>query len=248
VAARQRISSLLLLTLIGVLCLLAPSTGWAQDTDRDKMPDSWEKKYGLKVDKKDSLKDLDRDGLKNGQEFKAHTNPRKKDTDRDGMPDKWELDNKLNPRKNDANRDPDKDGLTNLEEYKKKTNPKAVDSDGDGSSDSADSSPNDASKCTPALSGSYVQGYTAGYSSGYNAGALDATDVTGESDSYNPVPPSADPAYNEGFYHGYDIGYDDGLLELGFDSAIFGENLCGEDFDDGEFEEDLEVTDSDEEL
>ncbi len=46
------------------------------DTDKDGMPDDWEKQYGFNPnDPSDAAKDFDKDGVSNLDEFKAGTNP-----------------------------------------------------------------------------------------------------------------------------------------------------------------------------
>ena len=85
-------SRLLLLTLI---CLIIPCIIAEQDSDldgipdkddilpfdydNDGMPDTWEKKYGLRYDIYDSNDDFDKDGFTNIDEYKKGTNPKVKD-------------------------------------------------------------------------------------------------------------------------------------------------------------------------
>lgn len=71
-------------------------------------PAAWAKKNHLKGSWR--AKDADRDGLKNLQEFKLATNPRKADTDRDGLKDGDEVASGNNPLKADTDRDHVKDG------------------------------------------------------------------------------------------------------------------------------------------
>ena len=66
-----------------LLSLLACSPALAADRDRDRMPDSWERRH--KVSKPRA--DKDRDGLRNRDEYRFGWNPRKRDTDRDGIRD-----------------------------------------------------------------------------------------------------------------------------------------------------------------
>lgn len=53
------------------------------DRDSDGLPDDWAQAYGVTND----LSDADRDGLINGRELEAHSNPNEQDTDRDGFSD-----------------------------------------------------------------------------------------------------------------------------------------------------------------
>lgn len=79
-----------LLSLIVMFALALPTAAGAArpvDRDRDKLPDRWEKRYGLSTKKKDAKRDRDRDGLTNLAEYRAKTNPRKADTDGDGLKD-----------------------------------------------------------------------------------------------------------------------------------------------------------------
>ena len=72
------------------LALPAGATAKSADRDHDRMPDKWEKHFGLNTHKNDARKDRDRDGLRNLAEFRAGTNPRKDDTDNDGVGDDQE--------------------------------------------------------------------------------------------------------------------------------------------------------------
>ena len=69
------------------------------DTDKDGLPDDYERKYAFLnlSDPTDAILDGDGDGLSNLDEYKLNTNPALKDTDRDGLLDKYELDNALDP-------------------------------------------------------------------------------------------------------------------------------------------------------
>ena len=102
----------------------------------------------------DWLGDADGDGLPNGEELKAQTDPRNPDCDGDTLPDGWEVDHGLDPKlqdsdgdgmrddwevahhlrplADDAGEDPDLDGLSNGEECARQTDPWNPDSDDDG--------------------------------------------------------------------------------------------------------------------
>ena len=85
----------------------------AQARDRDKLPDRWERKHHLNLQKNDAKRDRDRDGLSNLREFRAHTNPRKPDTDGDGLKDGVERRFGFKPRDRDSDSDGIRDGREN---------------------------------------------------------------------------------------------------------------------------------------
>ncbi len=84
---KLRIVGILVAALVGVLAIALPGTASARDRNHDKIPDKWERNHHLSLHKNQARRDQDRDQLKNRQEFKAGTNPRKSDTDGDGVPD-----------------------------------------------------------------------------------------------------------------------------------------------------------------
>ncbi len=94
-----------------------------KDTDKDGLKDKEEKKLGTDPKKADT----DGDGIKDKNEVDAGTNPKKKDTDGDGLSDKEEMDYGSNPKKKDT----DGDGLTDKEEKKLGTMFDNPDTDGD---------------------------------------------------------------------------------------------------------------------
>ena len=104
-----------------VVSAAALTAGPALASDRDRMPDKWEKRNHLNVKTDDSRRDRDRDGLSNYGEYRAHTNPRKKDSDRDG--------------RRDSREDYDRDKLRNAAEIKTGYDPGDKDSDNDGVKD-----------------------------------------------------------------------------------------------------------------
>jgi hypothetical protein len=70
-----------------LLALPAGAMASSRDSDRDGMPNRWEKRHGLKVHKQDARGDKDRDGLKNLAEYRLGTDPRNVDSDDDGVKD-----------------------------------------------------------------------------------------------------------------------------------------------------------------
>jgi hypothetical protein len=77
-----------LLAAIGALALPAmPSAAAAKDRNHDKIPDRWEKRHHLSLKVKQTMRDQDRDRLRNRAEFLAGDNPRDRDTDNDGVMD-----------------------------------------------------------------------------------------------------------------------------------------------------------------
>ncbi len=100
-----------LLTATLVFFALTVSPAFARD--HDKLPDRWERKHHLNVNKNDAKRDRDRDGLNNLREYRAHTNPRKKDSDRDGLKDGAERRVGFKPRDRDSDDDGVKDGREN---------------------------------------------------------------------------------------------------------------------------------------
>jgi Bacterial TSP3 repeat len=117
------------------LTLVAPAAAAAKprDRDHDRLPDKWEKHYGLSTHKRSAKGDPDHDRLSNLREYRLRTNPRRKDTDRDGLSDGAEVHRwHTNPRRKDTDRDGLKDGA---EVHRWHTNPRRKDTDGDGYSD-----------------------------------------------------------------------------------------------------------------
>jgi hypothetical protein len=81
---------------LGLLRVSVAST--TLDSDRDGLPDDWERTYELNPNNPaDATLDLDGDGLDNRSEFLAGTDPSRADTDGDGIGDKLELDTGSDP-------------------------------------------------------------------------------------------------------------------------------------------------------
>ena len=142
--------------------LLAPATtAAATDTDRDGLPDTWEREWSLTDPsladsdgngKLDASEDPDLDTLTDRQEYLAGTNPQlddsdkdgvrddAEDTDGDGLPTAFEFRAGTSPKRTDSDRDgrrdgsenPDRDGLSNRQEYLAGMHPRRADTDRDG--------------------------------------------------------------------------------------------------------------------
>ncbi|MBQ0139039.1 MAG: hypothetical protein KBT36_07065 [Kurthia sp.] len=98
------------LSLIVTISLVGPvqSSAKVVDKNKNKISDSWEKKYKL-TGKNLAKKDPDRDGLSNLVEYRLKLNPKKKDTNNNKVPDGRE--------------DTDRDGISNLAEIDLGLNP-----------------------------------------------------------------------------------------------------------------------------
>ena len=102
------------------------------DTDADGLRDAWESEHfgGLYMDR---TQDFDNDGLSNGQEHDAGTDPGQFiDSDDDGLDDNWEI-QYFGDLARTAAQDSDGDGLSNFAEFTGTTNPTVIeDVDADG--------------------------------------------------------------------------------------------------------------------
>jgi hypothetical protein len=100
--------------LVGVGSAAAGTAGShrLRDSDRDGMPNRWERAHGLKVHGKDARKDPDLDGLRNIGEYRNRTRPHRPDTDKDGLYDgtevKWF---ETDPKSEDSDGDGIEDGI-----------------------------------------------------------------------------------------------------------------------------------------
>ncbi|MEV4344602.1 hypothetical protein AB0J83_09015 [Actinoplanes sp. NPDC049596] len=140
-----------------------PKVPAVKDSDRDGMPDTYEKANGLNPRKKDAGADKDADGLVNLAEYRAGTSAAQADSDGDGLPDGYEVAKKLNPKRNDANSDPDADGLPNKIERMLGLDPRSADSDGDGVKDGDEDADDDGMRNgadpKPKVAGATVAGF-----------------------------------------------------------------------------------------
>jgi len=115
-----------------VLASVAIEVAFASDSDKDGLPDDYERANHLNpYDGSDAGQDADGDGLTNLDEFQRGTDPNRADTDGDGLSDGEELTAGTNP----ANPDSDGDGVLDGTEQLLGTDPLDADSDDDGLSD-----------------------------------------------------------------------------------------------------------------
>ena len=83
---RERLG-ILAAALLALFVLAIPGTASAKDSNRDKIPDRWERAHKLTLKKDQRKLDQDRDGLRNRGEWLSGTSPRDKDSDDDGVTD-----------------------------------------------------------------------------------------------------------------------------------------------------------------
>jgi hypothetical protein len=87
---KRGLIGVLLATALGALALAALTGGAAArstDSNRDRIPDRWEKRHHLSLKVNQARRDQDRDHLRNRAEFLAGDNPRSDDSDGDGVID-----------------------------------------------------------------------------------------------------------------------------------------------------------------
>jgi hypothetical protein len=74
--------------LVAVIAVAAgPVSAASKDRNHDRIPDRWEAKHGLSLERNQANRDQDRDDLNNRGEFKAKMDPRDDDSDGDGVDD-----------------------------------------------------------------------------------------------------------------------------------------------------------------
>ena len=78
---------IVLASLVALVAISAPATAAAKDRNRDRIPDRWERSYGLSLKVDQRKFDQDGDGLRNRGEWLAGLSPRNPDTDGDGVSD-----------------------------------------------------------------------------------------------------------------------------------------------------------------
>ena len=76
-----------LLAALALALMGLPGMAAAKDSNRDRIPDRWEKRHGLSLKVKQTARDQDRDGLRNRGEFLSDNDPRDRDSDDDGVKD-----------------------------------------------------------------------------------------------------------------------------------------------------------------
>ena len=64
-----------------------PALGASRDRNHDGIPDRWERRHHLSLNKNQARRDQDHDKLRNRGEFRARMDPRDADTDDDGVED-----------------------------------------------------------------------------------------------------------------------------------------------------------------
>ena len=93
------------------LCFALPAaSAVAADRNDDGIPDRWEKRYDLSLEKNQAKRDQDRDDLSNLGEFRNRTHPRHGDTDDDGLGDGAEVSSGHDPNDDDSDDDGTVDG------------------------------------------------------------------------------------------------------------------------------------------
>src|SRR3954464_7680908 len=84
---RKALLRALVIAALGVAALMLPSIAAAKDRNHDRIPDRWEKRHGLSLQKNQAKRNQDKDGLVNRQEFKAGDDPLDPDSNNDGVED-----------------------------------------------------------------------------------------------------------------------------------------------------------------
>mgnify|MGYP001458520192 CR=1 FL=1 len=73
--------------LLALFVIAIPGIASAKDSNRDRIPDRWERSHKLSLKKDQRKLDQDRDGLRNRGEWLSGTSPRDRDSDDDGVTD-----------------------------------------------------------------------------------------------------------------------------------------------------------------
>lgn len=116
-----RTAALAIATLLLTAGLAASVQAKAKDSNRDGLPDRWEKRNHLTLKVNQARRDQDHDGVVNKCEFQSSSNPRDADSNDDGQRDGAE--------------DEDGDGLSNRSESRGHSNCGRRDGDHDGVTD-----------------------------------------------------------------------------------------------------------------
>lgn len=83
--------------LAALVAISVPVSALAKDVNRDRIPDRWEKRYGLSLKVDQRKLDQDSDGLRNRAEWLNKMSPRDSDTDDDGTVDGQEVEDGIDP-------------------------------------------------------------------------------------------------------------------------------------------------------
>jgi hypothetical protein len=107
--------ALVALAAAALLAAILPAAAMARgkDSNRDRIPDRWERTHGLSLKVKQAKRDQDRDGMRNLAEYRNGTDPRDADSDDDGLKDGRELRHGNDPTDDDSDDDGVEDGDEN---------------------------------------------------------------------------------------------------------------------------------------
>lgn len=83
----KKVAMTVTVTALVVLGAVSMAAAGSRDSNRDRIPDKWEKRFSLSLKVKQTGRDQDRDGLTNLGELQAGTSPRDSDSDDDGTRD-----------------------------------------------------------------------------------------------------------------------------------------------------------------
>jgi hypothetical protein len=88
---KKMIAAIAGLAAAAALAVPGLASSHSRDSNRDKIPDRWEKRFHLSLNVNQAGRDQDNDGLSNLCEFDEGDNPRDADTDNDGTGDDVEV-------------------------------------------------------------------------------------------------------------------------------------------------------------
>ncbi len=117
--------TLALMMAVAIVAMVAGPALAATDSDRDGMPNRWERNHGLNPLLANAKGDADHDGLANVAEYRNQADPKDEDTDNDGADDRDEVrifDTEPDDRDSDddsridGHEDDDRDGTKNEDE------------------------------------------------------------------------------------------------------------------------------------
>jgi len=87
----KKVAMTVTVTALVVLGAVSMAAAGSRDSNRDRIPDKWEKRFSLSLKVKQAGRDPDRDGRTNLGEFRAGTSPLDSDSDDDGTRDGKEI-------------------------------------------------------------------------------------------------------------------------------------------------------------